>query len=326
MALEKNIINTGKYFCLQNFACLKVVGKDAKVFLQNLIANDIELLEKNNSLSSVITNTLGKVKFLVFIQKTEPEKTEPEKLELGYFLFCEPENIKKLQDHLEFFHIIEEVRFITEKSRELFYLLSTNPENTFPLQALEKQSLEKQANSQLAKEETNNHKPPHYNIFLQARHYLLLQADKDVFIPFLAKHNITQRIASSELEKLRPIFAMSKAGENLDYGEKNLPQECGMHDFISLTKGCFVGQEGIARLHYKGKVMRRLSQIISEKPLMQEDKITNKKQILGRITSVSAISYLGDFYSLGYIKTMFQEKKDALFSTNGIVVKKIIPL
>ena len=72
--------------------------------------------------------------------------------------------------------------------------------------------------------------------------------------------------------------------------------------------------------------MRRLTQIISEKPLKQEDKITNKKQILGRITSASAISYLGCFYSLGYIKTLFEEKKDALFNTDGVVIKKIIPL
>ena len=45
MILEKNSINTGQYFCLRSFACLKVAGKDAKVFLQNLIANDIEHLD-----------------------------------------------------------------------------------------------------------------------------------------------------------------------------------------------------------------------------------------------------------------------------------------
>ena len=309
MILEKNSINTGQYFCLRSFACLKVAGKDAKVFLQNLIANDIEHLdekngETNNCLVSVITNTLGKVKFLVFIQKIGQD----------YLLFCELESVKKLQEHLEFFHIIEEVSFEVEKPRELFYLLSTAFDETFPLQSLKKQEAE-----------TNKPHPP-YNIFLQARHYCILQADKDIFIPFLAKCNIIQRIVPTELEKLRPIFAMSKAGENLDYGEKNLPQECGMHNFMSLKKGCFIGQEGIARMHYKGKVMRRLSQIISEKPLKQEDKITNKKQILGRITSVSAISYLDCFYSLGYIKTLLQEKKDALFSMDGVVIKKIIPL
>ena len=241
---------------------------------------------------------------MVFIQKVE----------LDYLLFCELKNSEKLQEHLEFFHIIEEVSFITEKPKELFYLLSTNPEEIFPLQ------------KSTQKSENSNYQIPKYTLFLQARHYCILQADKDIFIPFLAKHNIIQRISPVELEKLRPIFAMSKAGENLDYGEKNLPQECGLHNFFSLKKGCFVGQEGIARMHYKGKVVRKLSQIISERPLKQEDKITNKKQILGRITSTSSVSYLGFFYSLGYIKPLFQEKKDALFTTNGVVITKIIPL
>ena len=130
MILEKNSINTGQYFCLRSFACLKVAGKDAKVFLQNLIANDIEHLDKkngetNNCLVSVITNTLGKVKFLVFIQKIGQD----------YLLFCELESVKKLQEHLEFFHIIEEVSFLKKQEAE-----------------------------------TNKPHPP-YNIFLQARHY-----------------------------------------------------------------------------------------------------------------------------------------------------------
>ena len=288
MVLKKNSIDTGKYFCLQNFACLKVAGKDAKAFLQNLIANDIELLEKNECLTSVITNTLGKVKFLVFIQKMGTD----------YLLFCELERIKKLQEHLEFFHIIEDVLFVNEKPKELFYILSTNPDEIFSLPEFK----------------TSNHKTPSHSIFLRTHHYCILQADKDTFTLFLEKNNIT-KITPAELEQLRPIFAMSKAGKNLDYGEKNLPQECGFYNFFSLKKGCFVGQEGIARLQYKGKVMRRLTQII-----------TNKKQILGRITSASAISYLGCFYSLGYIKTLFEEKKDALFNTDGVVIKKIIPL
>ena len=175
MIFKKNSIDTGKYFCLQNFACLKVAGKDAKVFLQNLIANDIELLEKNECLTSVITNTLGKVKFLVFIQKMGTD----------YLLFCELERIKKLQEHLEFFHIIEDVLFVNEKPKELFYILSTNPDDC-----------------------QCNHKTPSHSIFLRAHHYCILQADKDTFTLFLEKNNIT-KITPAELEQLRPIFAMT---------------------------------------------------------------------------------------------------------------------
>ena len=65
---------------------------------------------------------------------------------------------------------------------QLFYLLSTAFDETFPLQSLKKQEAE-----------TNKPHPP-YNIFLQARHYCILQADKDIFTLFLAKCNITKEL------------------------------------------------------------------------------------------------------------------------------------
>jgi folate-binding protein YgfZ len=38
----------------------------------------------------------------------------------------------------------------------------------------------------------------------------------------------------------------------------NLPDEVGMDDAISTTKGCYVGQEVVARLRTYGRVNRRL--------------------------------------------------------------------
>ena len=79
-------------------------------------------------------------KFLVFIQKMGTD----------YLLFCELERIKKLQEHLEFFHIIEDVLFVNEKPKELFYILSTNPDEIFSLPEFK----------------TSNHKTPSHSIFL----------------------------------------------------------------------------------------------------------------------------------------------------------------
>ncbi len=43
-----------------------------------------------------------------------------------------------------------------------------------------------------------------------------------------------------------------------DFGPDNLPQETGEQGAISYTKGCYLGQEVVARIHYRGKVNRRL--------------------------------------------------------------------
>ena len=45
----------------------------------------------------------------------------------------------------------------------------------------------------------------------------------------------------------------------VDITAENLPQEVGRDaKAISFTKGCYVGQENTARMHYRAKVSRRL--------------------------------------------------------------------
>jgi len=58
------------------------------------------------------------------------------------------------------------------------------------------------------------------------------------------------------LETGMPVFG-------IDYGSDNLPQETGLEDSISYTKGCYLGQEVVARLHYRGQVARRLARLQS---------------------------------------------------------------
>ena len=44
----------------------------------------------------------------------------------------------------------------------------------------------------------------------------------------------------------------------IDYGEENLPQEVGIEGAVDFDKGCYLGQEVIARLHYRGQAAKRL--------------------------------------------------------------------
>jgi folate-binding protein YgfZ len=54
------------------------------------------------------------------------------------------------------------------------------------------------------------------------------------------------------VERGRPRFGV-------DLDESVIPQEAGLNErAVSFTKGCYVGQETVARLHYKGKPNRHL--------------------------------------------------------------------
>jgi folate-binding protein YgfZ len=43
-----------------------------------------------------------------------------------------------------------------------------------------------------------------------------------------------------------------------DFGPDNFPQETGDEDAVSYTKGCYLGQEVVARIHYRGGVQKIL--------------------------------------------------------------------
>jgi folate-binding protein YgfZ len=43
----------------------------------------------------------------------------------------------------------------------------------------------------------------------------------------------------------------------VDYGEESFPQETGEEAAVSFTKGCYLGQEVVARIHYRGGVQRQ---------------------------------------------------------------------
>ena len=64
-----------------------------------------------------------------------------------------------------------------------------------------------------------------------------------------------------------------------------LPAEAGLDEtHISFTKGCFPGQEPIARLQYRGHANRRLR--VLEVPSAQPgDEIRHGEKVVGRVTS-----------------------------------------
>ena len=64
------------------------------------------------------------------------------------------------------------------------------------------------------------------------------------------------RISEEGAEVLRIEAGRPEYGRDMD--ETNLPDEIGMDDAISTTKGCYVGQEIVARLRTYGRVNKRL--------------------------------------------------------------------
>jgi tRNA-modifying protein YgfZ len=85
------------------------------------------------------------------------------------------------------------------------------------------------------------------------------------------------------LEPLRIEAATPVWGSELD--ESILPAEAGLDEtHISFTKGCYPGQEPIARLHYRGHPNRRL-RVLEVEAASPGDEILQGEKTVGRVTS-----------------------------------------
>ncbi len=71
-----------------------------------------------------------------------------------------------------------------------------------------------------------------------------------------------------------------------DMDDNTIPQEAGLNDrAVSFTKGCYVGQETVARLHYKGKPNRHLRGLRLSEPAERGDPIEFEGKQVGKLGS-----------------------------------------
>ncbi|MDQ3822469.1 MAG: hypothetical protein M3321_04425 [Actinomycetota bacterium] len=92
-------------------------------------------------------------------------------------------------------------------------------------------------------------------------------------------------VDDDELERLRIEAGTPRWGREID--ERVLPAEAGLVErAVSFSKGCYPGQEPIARLHYRGHVNRRLRVLeVDGDPPAPDTEIKLGDKVVGRVTS-----------------------------------------
>jgi tRNA-modifying protein YgfZ len=72
----------------------------------------------------------------------------------------------------------------------------------------------------------------------------------------------------------------------LDIDEGTIPQEAGLNErAVSFSKGCYVGQETVARLFYKGKPNRHLRGLLLSEPAPAGAELRLGERAMGTLTS-----------------------------------------
>jgi tRNA-modifying protein YgfZ len=79
-----------------------------------------------------------------------------------------------------------------------------------------------------------------------------------------------------------------------DMDAETMPQEAGINErAVSFTKGCYVGQETVARLHYRGKPNRHLRGLRLTEPAERGTEVLLGEKVVGRLGSVCVSPRLG---------------------------------
>jgi folate-binding protein YgfZ len=91
-------------------------------------------------------------------------------------------------------------------------------------------------------------------------------------------------VSEDELERWRIESGIPRWGREID--ERILPAEAGLDEtHISFTKGCYPGQEPIARQRHRGKVNRKLRVLEIEGQAEPGDELQLEGKPVGRVTS-----------------------------------------
>jgi len=131
-----------------------------------------------------------------------------------------------------------------------------------------------------------------------------LAVRSDVGVDLICEADDTERLAA-ELEARGAISVGEQAAECLriergrprygvDLDDTVIPQEAGLNErAVSFTKGCYVGQETVARLHYRGKPNRHLRGLAFSEPTAAGQELRLGERTVGRITSAALSPKLG---------------------------------
>jgi folate-binding protein YgfZ len=114
----------------------------------------------------------------------------------------------------------------------------------------------------------------------------------------------SKEITGDEYETFRIETGIPKYGVDMD--ETTIVPELGLDGLVSYNKGCYIGQEIIARIHFRGHVAKQLTGLVFETRSAEDlsgiDLATADGKNAGRITSATFSPNLDKAIALAFVR------------------------
>ncbi|MGA2255864.1 MAG: glycine cleavage T C-terminal barrel domain-containing protein [Thermoguttaceae bacterium] len=291
-------------------AQVEITGTQRAEFLNRLCTNKLDRILPGEGCETFLADANGRILHHVLVY------AGPESLVLHTAAGLGP----KLCSHLDYYLIREDVQF-HDRSLQWGELILAGPQSANVLQLLLGENLPS-GDGYLA----------NFNAGWDGRPLMIRRLQERGFQNFqLAGETVDMGTLWRALRQLGATACGMRALESvrieegfpvigLDITEKTLPQEVGRNEkAISLTKGCYLGQEIVARIDSRGAVNKILSGIrfqTSDVP-PSGGKLTHGGQAAGQITSAAYSPGFGVSVALAYVGRQFHEPGTVLDSAWG---------
>ncbi len=253
---------------------LLVSGPDGAEYLQGQLTNDVEALEPGDGLYAALLDRKGHMQADMRVLRVSAEEI---------LVDTEPEAIAAARRHLEMYSIGRDVT-VTDVSAERGILSLIGPRSAeiagtapLPENACEAGSL---AGIELLAAGTR------WGIDLIAA-----AGEAERLRDALLAAGAVE-VSPAAVEILRIESGVPRFGAEM--GTATMPAEAGIvEDAVSFTKGCYIGQETVARLHYKGRPNRHLRGLRLSAPAEPGAALLLGEKEVGRLGGATVSPALG---------------------------------
>lgn len=247
-------------FRLSEVSVLDLVGEDSAAILHNLTTNDVKALEIGCGCETFVTDVRGKTIAHVVAFRT-PE---------GFRLIGASGQSQAIAEHADRYTIREDAQPVDRSSELTAFVLSPD------------------ATSSIRDEtdwgESNAHG---YGVDWLGPDTLLLLTETSGAVEQVLRSAGEVAASDDEFHDARVLAGFPWYG--VDLSAKNLPQEASrIKESISFTKGCYLGQETVARLDALGQVQKQLVRWQTTGAIPEKgSEVTSDGKVVGKLTSVA---------------------------------------
>lgn len=276
-----------------HFGRIKMTGEDTLDLLNRLSTNELMGLHSGAGLSTVLTTNKGRIVDLLTVYSRDDD----------LILLTAPGNQEKVLSWIDQFVFGEEVEF-QDLTDSLSMLTLFGPRSAEMLSGLTGQKvadLEEHHGLQTSLQGADVYVARESSLWGNAYNILVnLDSASDVWDSLLEAGALPMGLEAYELLRIESSVPQHGSELSEDYN----PLEARLESSISFTKGCYVGQEVVARLNTYEKVKRYLVKLHFENgavPQPGTPLVAGDKQV-GAITSVTTLPGNGRSIALGYVR------------------------